>query len=363
MIALRRVWVVLITTAGTTGCMALATGQLRKDHAAWIQYQTQITGTSTERMQSCAAKPFATETAGDSIVTKYGLRKDFPGEALVYCVLTTHSQNGRVTKYFTQSGNPGGNTKGDQLCALLVDRCYGDGNLIANAGNSEGLISVFASERDVREAAMWTRKNPTQPSQAMQMLTLMSSAASASDAAQGNARTVDVQQLLSLQQQAGASSQQSTNEQLMAAQRQIDQLRLQLQQQQQPLGAGASNPAAAGVVAPSPAATYAPIATPRASPAPAPALNASFKHSSRYESNGSGGLVYVVAVLNDGGAVLKCDVQVSALVWNAGGGPQNLQSNYSDRRQVVVYPGREGTAGFGRVVANTGKYELSCERE
>lgn len=90
---------------------------------------------------------------------------------------------------------------------------------------------------------------------------------------------------------------------------------------------------------------------------------ANFNHGDRYESDGRGGVVYVAWVQNTGSVPLSCDVTVRGLTWSvttAGTNQQNLQDNYSDRRRVVVYPGREGTAGFSRAVANSGRYEVAC---
>jgi hypothetical protein len=86
----------------------------------------------------------------------------------------------------------------------------------------------------------------------------------------------------------------------------------------------------------------------------------SFVHGDRYESDGQGGLIYVAYVRNDGEVALSCDFRVSGLVWSSAATNTNLQNNYSDRRTALVYPGREGTAGFSRVVAKSGSYQVNC---
>lgn len=101
-----------------------------------------------------------------------------------------------------------------------------------------------------------------------------------------------------------------------------------------------------------------PMQPPRA---PQPSKRASFIHSDGYESDGSGGLIYNAYVENDGEVPLTCDTRISGIVWSATGA-NNLQTNYSDRRTAVVYPGRRTVAvGFSRVVANSGRYEMSCQ--
>jgi len=93
-----------------------------------------------------------------------------------------------------------------------------------------------------------------------------------------------------------------------------------------------------------------------------PTRRASFVHSDGYVSDGAGGLVYQVAIENDGEVPVTCDTRVQGIVWSGGAGGNSLQSNYSDRRTSVVYPGRKQVvAGFSRVVANSGSYEVSCE--
>jgi hypothetical protein len=92
-----------------------------------------------------------------------------------------------------------------------------------------------------------------------------------------------------------------------------------------------------------------------------PPKKASFVHSDGYQSDGSGGLVYNVYVENTGEVALTCDTRVSGTVWSATGGG-NLQNNYSDRRTAVVYPGqKQVVAGLTRVVAKSGRYEVSCQ--
>jgi hypothetical protein len=91
---------------------------------------------------------------------------------------------------------------------------------------------------------------------------------------------------------------------------------------------------------------------PRQAP-PRPAPKASFEHSSAYEQDGKGGLVFNVYIENTGDAV----------VWSASAG-NNLQDNYSDRRTSVVYPGRrQVVAGFNRAVPNSGRYETGCHSQ
>lgn len=93
------------------------------------------------------------------------------------------------------------------------------------------------------------------------------------------------------------------------------------------------------------------------------ARTAGFKHGSRYESDGSGGLKYIAYVQNDGLVVLACDIRLKGTIWNRSGGANSVQNGYSDRRRVVVYPGREGVAGFSSVVANSGSYEVTCNKQ
>jgi hypothetical protein len=111
-----------------------------------------------------------------------------------------------------------------------------------------------------------------------------------------------------------------------------------------------------------PAQQHPPAARPR-TPPPAAAPRASFEHSSGYESDGKGGLIFNVYVENTGEAVLTCDTRVTGLVWSATGG-NNPQANHSDRRTSVVYAGRrQVVAGFSRVVANSGRYDTNCSRQ
>jgi hypothetical protein len=90
-----------------------------------------------------------------------------------------------------------------------------------------------------------------------------------------------------------------------------------------------------------------------------PVPTASFEHMPRYENGENGGLIYNAVITNTGEATLTCSVVLTGLQYT---GDRNITGQYRDRRTVVVYPGREGKAGFGGVVPNSGNYDVSCAR-
>jgi hypothetical protein len=328
------------------GC---SSAQLREERSIWEMSKPRLVGFPADKFLTCAGAPYATFKRGDIVTMRYGYIKTF-SMAHVKCVLDINVLNGVIASYEVDAENPGGLTNGEQACAYVVDPCFGDGSLAAR--NTEAPLTRISSSNQIAAANQHAADAQMQLTQ--QMIGTAQTIQARNDAAESAATTgpqdAEIQQL---------RARLAEKDRLLQAHATVP---------SNAATAPASSPAAPAVSLPpqqAPAAIApAPVQT-RPAPSPkrtAPSLASSFVHGQRYEATDGGGLRYVAYVQNDGQVPLECDVRVSGIVWNSVGGPTNLQSNYNDRRRIWVYPGREGTAGFAGVVANSGRYEVDCKR-
>lgn len=100
-----------------------------------------------------------------------------------------------------------------------------------------------------------------------------------------------------------------------------------------------------------------------ASPQRVSSNGVTFTHRGHWDMPGaSGSRLYTVEIVNEGKAAMRCAVTASGLRYNVGTftGARSVQSEFSDRTTVHVFPGRSGQAQWNAVVPGTARYSLEC---
>lgn len=340
----------LIKSIAAVGSVFVVTGcdlaEVRKDEDFWMMNKGRLIGFQADDFVTCAGPAFLDITQGNTRSMKYGFIRQL-SMAHVKCELSLFVRNGTIESFRVDSENPGGLTSGEQMCAFIIDPCFGDGTRLSLSPYNDRPIA------STRQAAAVVQNTRAAQGQGMQEA---ASIAQQIAAARSQPQTAPAQ----------PSGVQSVAPPL-SNDAELQALRAKLAEQESRLQALNATPTAttltqtqqaAPTLPPSaPQRPQAPARVPAATPEPA---TASFKHSHTYHSDGGGGLVYVVSVENDGDVTLICDVVVKGITWNSDG--RSLQQDYSDRRRLSVHPGRSATAGFDRAVANSGSYEVTCAR-
>jgi hypothetical protein len=110
-----------------------------------------------DQLLACAGQPYEAVKRGSANEYRYGYVHRM-SSASSWCVLTVTVENGVVSKFTTNSGNPGGLTDGSSSCGFVIDRCVSDGLLRASVpfGTVErmrGDDDAVAGQRHGREGA------------------------------------------------------------------------------------------------------------------------------------------------------------------------------------------------------------------
>lgn len=107
----------------------------------WEAGKKRLVGMRESDLRQCAGEPNSEQATRDGSRLRYGFAQTFTF-ASAYCILNLDVSDGLVRRFNVESQNPGGLGDGSNVCAAIVDECFGDGTLENEMRNAPGTLTA-----------------------------------------------------------------------------------------------------------------------------------------------------------------------------------------------------------------------------